>query len=460
MRNVFGIVLVVSWTVCVQAQLAVFPVFPPGFGDRNDPLVREQFLGSCANACQGNRNFIVRCVYNHPYACNLYVECLRFGGLWVVYGRIAPNGNVYDERDQRLKDILPSGIADSSFCLRVGHPCETRRRVPIDASQCGGYMECVNNTMISTPCGEGRGFSAWTGDCDLLCDKTRRKVLLRKCGPSVQGRSFFQINETVTYGDGIPTIERVDTTCPAATSYQVDGKCGCDHSNETAKGCETITALHLDSKDNSWELARNDTPAMGSSTIDGDAIVRPNQSAFFSGGQSFLAPGLNGNDLGLYFGLEFTFQAVQSDNSTPGVPVPSGSNGPLLIALIDNSANNQEATYGCRLRVTRTNFGQVECYVTPSKASDLDENNDKIEASPEVDLRGRVTVLFEKENTKGKLTVTAEGSEGKTTVLSFLPGVRAFGNSSPMSIASGRGKTAFTGYMDKVDLKKYCTTFM
>ncbi|XP_046557255.1 uncharacterized protein LOC124266502 [Haliotis rubra] len=199
---------------------------------------------------------------------------------------------------------------------------------------------------------------------------------------------------------------------------------------------------------------------MGSSTIDGNAIVRPNQSAFFSGGQSFVAPGLNGNDLGLYFDLAFTFQAVQSDNSTPGVLVPRGTNGPLLIALIDNSANNQEATYGCRLIVTRTNFGQVECYVSPSKASDLDENNDKTESSPEVDLRGRVTVLFAKDNTKGKLTVTAEGSEEKTTDISFLPGVRAFGNGSPMAIASGTGKTDFTGFMDNVDLKKYCSSFM
>lgn len=129
---------------------------------------------------------------------------------------------------------------------------------------------------------------------------------------------------------------------------------------------------------------------MDSSSIDGNAdIVKSTsndnpRSAFFSGGQSFVAPRLDGNDLGLYFDLAFTFQAVQSDNTTRGVLVPSGTNGPLIIALVDNSANNQEATYGCRLQVVRTNYGQVQCYVRPSKASDLNERYDANATSPEV----------------------------------------------------------------------------
>ncbi|XP_071090956.1 uncharacterized protein [Haliotis cracherodii] len=467
MRGVFGVALVALLSVCVEAQVTVFPVFPPGFGDSKDPAIKEQFVGSCRNACTGGQGtFIARCTFNHPYACNLYVECLRFGGLWVIYGRHAPVGDVYDERDGRLKEILPSGIPDNSFCLRVGHPCASNRPIPEDASQCGGFMTCVNNTIISSKCPEGRGFSAWTGACDLECDKTKRRLVVRSCGPSLRGQTFFQINETVTYGDGLPTVESLDTTCPASTSYQVMGKCGCDHTNETAKGCETTSAIHLSSSDNSWELAKNNTPMMDSSSIEGNAdIVKSTsndnpRSAFFSRGQSFVAPRLDGNDLGLYFDLAFTFQAVQSDNTTRGVLVPSGTNGPLIIALVDNSAKNQEATYGCRLQVVRTNFGQVQCYVRPSKASDSNERYDANATSPEVDLRRRVSVVFAKDNTKGKLSVTAEGSTEQTTEFLFEKGIRAVGNSSPLAIASGTGKRDFTGYMDDMFIKKYCGSFM
>ncbi|XP_046379052.2 uncharacterized protein LOC124150906 [Haliotis rufescens] len=423
---------------------------PKVFGDTSTDAAYNETLEFYKAGC-------VECVgrhsttYAHPNACNMYMQCVSFPNQVFIYGHTCGLGQVYDESQSICVEQY-----NREACSRVGHPCDLGQRIPTDTVSCGPYQVCRDNLYETEFCPSGFGFNLFSGECDIQCPPVLDRQLLNETCSAVDDDKYYRSIQwvRVTSVDGSQVEKPEDYTIPCSASLRhiEPTKCGCDLYNVSFE-CEDITSVHLSASDNSWNLARNKNAIGLSSSIQGNGTVANSSSdfpgsAYFMGRRTFAAPGLTGNDLGLRFSFTFNFLYIQDPNNDQ-----SNSQD---YALADNSICDIEPTYGCKMRMTSQNRARVICYVKPQNQTDL---HVEVE-SEEVDLTGRVTVYFAKDDDKGVLTVTDRSGSEKTATTDFPPGVRAAGNSCPLSIAAGTNKKYFSGYMDDMFLIKHCYSFL
>ncbi|XP_067656895.1 uncharacterized protein [Haliotis asinina] len=464
--KVMLVILIAAWLRTAEAKV-VFLHVPRVFGNQNDPQVQEYYEAACRNCSLSDTGRF----YTHGNACNMYIQCIQFGpSNWLMFGHVTPGGALFNDQGPYMERLfLHDGnrrIPNRHGCPpRVGHPCDTGMRMPINQDPCTGYQTCHNNVMVKARCNSRNfGFNAMTQQCDLPCSTRTRYIIRERCRPNPSSDDHYFSYQTVQYTDEVrPRVEFFNFQCLLGYKYQDFSTCGCQPYNTTEKPCEKLTVVHLTSKDDSWRLARNNTPLKDASTITGNGtIVNASQpyehSAFFSGRQTFSAHKVMGNDLGLYFDLTFVFQSLQSDRTTPGLTFPP-RDGVVHhdYALVDNSACDISATYGCKLQGENANFGQVVCYVKPGDDS-TSINNIEVTSEP-MNLTKRIRVYFAKEDERGIMRITQDTYE-RTTDFTFPKGVHAVGNSCPLSIGAGTRKRYFTGFMDDLEITKYCGPFM
>ncbi|XP_067656693.1 uncharacterized protein [Haliotis asinina] len=388
--------------------------------------------------------------YAHPNACNMYMECVRFGSQVFIYGKTCGLGRIYDESLGICVDQY------SDVCSRVGHPCDLEQMIPTDTTSCGPFQVCENDVYDTRYCTSGFGFNVLTGQCDIQCPPVQNQEVLNETCSAVADNRYYQSFKWVRITtNGVDVIQPQNTTIPCAASLRhLDPtKCGCDFYNVT-NGCQNITSVHLSSSDNSWNLAFSNAPIDGSSSINGNGTITNSSSsefpasAYFMGRRTFAAPGIIGNDLGLRFTFSFNFLYIPDPNNDQ---ISSQS-----YALADNSICDIDPTYGCKLNLTSPVRGSVVCYVKPKNETELHVE----EYVDDVDLSGRVSVYFAKDDDKGLLIVNDNTRPEQVVAFDFPAGVRASGNSCPLSIAAGTNKNYFSGYIDDMYLIKLCSPFL
>ncbi|XP_071090833.1 uncharacterized protein [Haliotis cracherodii] len=457
--------LMAAWLGISKAKVLFIHV-PRVFGNQNDPVVQEYYEDACRNCSLSDTGRF----YTHGKACNMYMFCIQFGpSSWLMFGYLTPEGAVFNDRGPFMERMfLQDGerpIPNRHGCpARVGHPCDTGMRMPINQDPCSGYQTCSNNVIVKTRCNSPySGFNAMTQQCDLACAPRTRFIISERCEPNLSSDDYYLSYQTVQYADEPePRVEFFNLQCLLGYKYQDYTKCGCQPYNATEKPCETVTVVHLKSLDDSWRLARNNNPLMDSSAITGNGTIvnaseRYGNAAYFSGRQTFSAHKVMGNDLGLYFDLTFAFQSLQSDSAIPGLTFPPrDAIAHRDYALADNSACDIMATYGCKLQGEGFNLGRVVCYVVPE--GDSGTYNTTVISEP-MDLTKMTRVYFAKEDERGLMRIT-QGSYNRITPITFPKGVRAVGNSCPLSIGAGTKKRYFTGFMDDLVITKYCGPFM
>ncbi|ESO93029.1 hypothetical protein LOTGIDRAFT_232799 [Lottia gigantea] len=351
----------------------------------------------------------------------------------------------------------------------LNNPCYGNDKRPVpDGLTCNGFHQCSanGNHIEHATCADGQKFDfeqrACVADIEGLCSgtvtaKPRRKQYNATCD-EVPGDIHSQ-SITEFYEDTME-YRTTNVSCPASMVFDKSliGTPFCCNEMDKVEytECEPNNLVRASSRDepSSWKqsLSGHLTPF---SKIEGDAMIVNDPSnpfngwAYFDGSTSFDAKKMSNNELRFFWNMTFDFQCGNMDasgrvnvgmqrNGVNGNPNPR-------VALIDNSACDIYATYGCHLILDSLSSGAVECFA----------NNHTV-STQNLDLNIQYSVDFKRVGSEGIMEVKPANGAVIRRQFVFNDDEIIEGRDCDMTIGKGVGQRNFIGFIDNVMFYKNC----